>query len=40
MATWLKEHRFGSFRRSLQLPQEVNESEINAHFEDGEGTSG
>jgi HSP20 family protein len=31
----VRERRYGSFRRSLQLPQDVDESEINARFEDG-----
>jgi HSP20 family protein len=31
----VRERRFGSFRRSLQLPEEVDESKINARFESG-----
>jgi HSP20 family protein len=31
----VKKRRSGSFRRSLQLPQDVAENEINARFEDG-----
>ena len=31
----VRERRSGSFRRSLQLPQDVDESKINARFENG-----
>ena len=31
----VRERRYGTFRRSLQLPQEVNEDQINARFENG-----
>jgi HSP20 family protein len=31
----VRERRFGSFRRSLQLPEDVDESKINARFENG-----
>jgi len=31
----VKERRYGSFRRSLQLPEDVDESKINARFENG-----
>jgi HSP20 family protein len=31
----VRERRSGSFRRSLQLPQHVDENEINARFENG-----
>jgi HSP20 family protein len=31
----VRERRTGMFRRSLQLPQEVDEDDINARFEDG-----
>jgi HSP20 family protein len=31
----VRERRYGTFRRSLQLPQDVDEEQINARFEDG-----
>ena len=31
----VRERRYGSFRRSLQLPEDVDESKINARFENG-----
>src|SRR5215204_6921928 len=31
----VRERRSGSFRRSLQLPQDVDENDINARFENG-----
>lgn len=31
----VKERRFGTFRRSLQLPQDVDEDQIHARFENG-----
>jgi HSP20 family protein len=31
----VRERRYGTFRRSLQLPQDVNEDQINARFENG-----
>jgi len=31
----VRERRYGSFRRSLQLPGDVDESKINARFENG-----
>jgi HSP20 family protein len=31
----VRERRYGTFRRSLQLPQEVDEDQINARFENG-----
>jgi HSP20 family protein len=31
----VRERRSGMFRRSLQLPQEVNEDDVSARFEDG-----
>jgi HSP20 family protein len=31
----VRERRSGSFRRSLQLPQDVDESKVNARFENG-----
>jgi HSP20 family protein len=31
----VRERRFGAFRRSLQLPEDVDESKINARFENG-----
>ena len=31
----VRERRYGSFRRSLQLPQDVDEGKINARFENG-----
>jgi HSP20 family protein len=31
----VRERRYGTFRRSLQLPQDVDESDINARFQDG-----
>ncbi len=32
---YVRERRHGSFRRSLVLPHDVDEGEINARFEDG-----
>jgi HSP20 family protein len=32
---YVRERRYGSFRRSVQLPQDVDESKINARFQDG-----
>jgi len=32
---YVRERRYGSFRRSMSLPQDVNESNISARFEDG-----
>jgi HSP20 family protein len=31
----VRERRYGSFRRSMTLPQEVDESKVHARFEDG-----
>jgi HSP20 family protein len=31
----VRERRYGSFRRSLQLPEDVDESKINARFDGG-----
>jgi HSP20 family protein len=31
----VRERRTGMFRRSLQLPQEVDEDDVSARFEDG-----
>ena len=31
----VRERRYGTFRRSLQLPQDVDEDQINARFEHG-----
>lgn len=31
----VRERRYGSFRRSMTLPEGVDESKIHAHFEDG-----
>jgi HSP20 family protein len=31
----VRERRYGTFRRSLQLPQDVDEDQINARFENG-----
>ena len=31
----VRERRYGSFRRTLQLPEDVDESKINARFENG-----
>ena len=31
----VKERRYGSFRRSMTLPQDVDESKVHARFEDG-----
>ncbi|MCA3748128.1 MAG: Hsp20/alpha crystallin family protein [Rubrobacter sp.] len=32
---YVKERRYGSFRRSMRLPEGVDESKIHARFEDG-----
>ncbi len=32
---YVRERRYGSFRRSMQLPQGTDESSISAHFRDG-----
>src|SRR5215208_2072965 len=32
---YVRERRYGSFRRSMTLPQGVDESSINARFDDG-----
>ena len=31
----VRERRYGSFRRSMKLPEEVDESKVHARFEDG-----
>ncbi|MDQ3604522.1 MAG: Hsp20/alpha crystallin family protein [Actinomycetota bacterium] len=31
----VRERRYGSFRRSMTLPQDVDESKVHARFEDG-----
>jgi HSP20 family protein len=32
---YVRERRYGSFRRSLMLPEGIDESKINARYEDG-----
>ena len=32
---YVRERRYGSFRRSMTLPERVDESKIRARFEDG-----
>jgi HSP20 family protein len=32
---YVREHRYGSFRRSLTLPEGVDESKVHARFENG-----